>query len=214
MRTLKRPMGFGALIGLMALLAGCSALNRPYPAKRCFALELTQRPERVGQPANATVRVRQFRVSPPYHQPQFVYRLGEAEFKRDYYDEFIAPPAELVTDQAMAWLCDSGAFRTTCAGNSAADHDLVLEAVVTSLYGDYTKSAAPEAVLAVHFFLLAEDGTRTNVVFDRAYSEHVALSGDDPEMLVRGWSLDLQRILTSLEVDLRAVPAVVASGAR
>jgi hypothetical protein len=107
-------------------------------------------------------------------------------------------------------LCDSGAFRTTCAGSSAADHDLVLEAIVTSLYGDYTNPAAPQAVLAIHFFVLAEENTRTNVIFDRTYSEHVALGGHDPDTLVRGWSQGLQRILTSLEADLRgaALPNV------
>ncbi len=198
----KYLIDVSGLAVLMALLPGCAALNRPYPAKRCFALEIPQRPERVRQPASATMRVRQFRVAPPYHQAQFVYRLGEAEFKLDYYDEFIASPAELLTDQTTAWLCDRGAYRTTCGGGSAADHDLVLEAMVTSLYGDYTKRSAPEAVLAIHFFLLAEQGTRTTVVFDRTYAERVALDGDGPDKLVRGWSADLERILTSLEADL------------
>ncbi len=208
MRLPKCQVVLSALTGLLALLAGCTALNRPYPAKRCFALELTQRPERLSQPTSATMRVRQFRVSPPYHQTQFIYRLGEGEFKCDYYDEFIAPPAELLTDRAIAWLCDSGAFRSTCAGSSAADHDLVLEAIVTSLYGDYTNPAAPQAVLAIHFFVLAEEGTPTNVIFDRTYSEQVALGDSDPDTLVRGWSQGLQRILTSLEADLRAAPTV------
>jgi uncharacterized lipoprotein YmbA len=214
MRLSKRRVVLSASTGLFALLAGCTALNRPYPAKRCFALETPQRPERVNPPASATMRVRQFRVSPPYHQPQFVYRLGEAEFKRDYYVEFIAPPSELVTDQAIAWLCDSGAFRTTCAGSSAADHDLVLEAVVTSLYGDYTDATAPQAVLSIHFFLLAEGGTRTNVVFDRTYSEHVSVGGEEPDKLVRGWSQGLQRILTTLEADLRGASLVSVARAQ
>ncbi len=202
MRSPKYLIDVSGLAVLMALLPGCAALNRPYPAKRSFALEIPNRPERASQPASATMRVRQFRVAPPYHQAQFVYRLGDTEFKRDYYDEFIASPAELLTDQTTAWLCDSGTFRTTCAGSSAADHDLVLEAVVTSLYGDYTKRSAPEAVLAIHFFVLAEQSARTAVVFDRTYAEHVALGGDGPDKLVRGWSEGLQRILTSLEADL------------
>lgn len=211
MCTPTRLIVISTLTGLVAVLGGCTALNRPYPAKRCFALEITPCQERVNAPGSATIRVRQFRVSPPYHQSQFVYKLGEAEFKRDYYDEFIAPPAELVTDQAIAWLHDSGVFQATCEGNSAADHDLVLEAVVTSLYGDYTKHAAPEAVLTIHFFLLADAGARTSVVFDRTYSERVALDGDDPDVLVRGWSQGLQRILTNLEADLRAARTVNVS---
>jgi uncharacterized lipoprotein YmbA len=214
MRLPKRQVVLSVSTGLLALLAGCTALNRPYPAKRCFALEITQCPERISQPASATVRVRQFRVAPPYNTAPFVYKLGEAEFKYDYYDEFIAPPAELVTQQAAAWLCDSGAFRTTCAGSSAADHDLVLEAVVTSLYGDYTNVSAPQAVLAIHFFLLADNGPRTCVVFDRAYSERVSLDGHEPDALVRGWSQGLQRILTSLAADLRAAPTASVALAR
>ncbi len=213
MRALVLPIPITAVASLTVLVAGCAALNRPYPAKRCFALETPQRPEHVSAPASATIQVRQFRVSPPYNQPQFVYKLGEAEFKRDYYDEFIASPAELLTSQAIAWLCDSGTFRTTCAGSSAADHDLVLEAVVTSLYGNYTKRSAPEAVLAIHFFVLGEEGTRTNVVLDRSYAEHVELNGDDPDVLVRGWSQARQRILASLEADLRVAPGVNVAAA-
>ncbi len=204
MCALRRPVLVGVLTGLMTMLAGCSGLNRPYPAKRCFALEVPERPERISQPVNSTVRVRQFRVSPPYHQQQFVYKLGDTEFKRDYYDEFIASPAELVTDQTVAWLYDSGVFHTTCCGGSAADHDLVLEAVVTSLYGDYTEHSAPAAVLAIHFFLLSDESAHTNVVFDRTYTERVPLAGDGPDMLVRGWSQGLQHILTGLDSDLGA----------
>lgn len=214
MRLPKTLITVSTIIDLMVLLPGCSALNRPYPAKRYFAIELAQRPERAGQPVSATVRVREFRISPPYHQPQFVYKLGESELQRDYYDEFIAPPAKLMTELTIAWLNDSGTFRTTCAGSSAADHDLVLEAVITDLCGDYSKPAAPTAVLAIHFFLLAEQGSRTNVVFDRTYSEHVALGGHELDRLVLGWSQGLQRILASLEADLRAAPGVHLALAR
>ena len=206
MRATLHLILVSAMCALPALLAGCAAMDRPYPAKRCFALEPPQRPERGHSSVGAAVCVRRFRVSPPYHQPQFVYRLGDAEYKRDYYVEFIAPPAELMTGQAIAWLGESGAFRTTCAGSSAADNDLALEAEVTSLYGDYTNASSPEAVMAIHFFLLAEDGARTNVVFERAYSERVPLSGHEPDMLVRGWGQGFQRILTSLEADISALP--------
>jgi ABC-type uncharacterized transport system auxiliary subunit len=214
MRPPKRPLVIIALTGLLALLSGCSALNRPYPAKRSFALETPQHPERADAPAGATVSVRQFRVSTPYHQPQFVYRLGETEFKRDYYNEFIAAPSELVTGQTIAWLEGSGVFRTTFAGSSAADHDLLLEAVVTSLYGDYVDRDAPHAVLSIHFFLLADGGTHTDVVFDRSYTEQVSVDGLAPDHLVRGWSVGLQRILTSLETDLRTAPTVNVAMAR
>jgi hypothetical protein len=119
-----------------------------------------------------------------------------------------------VTQQAAAWLCESGIFRTICAGSSAADHDLVLEAMVTSLYGDYTDAAAPQAVLDIHFFLLADSGPQTYVVFERAYPERVSLDGHEPDALVRGWSEGLQRILASLAADLRAAPTPTVSLAR
>ncbi|MBK9120403.1 MAG: hypothetical protein IPM18_12495 [Phycisphaerales bacterium] len=207
----QRLIVLAGLSAMMAALAGCAAFNRPYPAKRCFALDIAQRPEPLRQPTVATMRVRQFRVAPPYHQQQFVYKLGESEFTRDYYHEFIAPPAALITDQAISWLGESGVFRATCHGTSAADHDLVLEAVVTGLYGDYTDASNPTAVVAIHFFVLAEEGARTSVVFDQAYSEHISLGSHEPDRLAHGWSEGLQRILACLETDLRPAPSVSIS---
>ena len=195
----------GVMSGVLVALVGCS-LSRPYPAKRHFSLQAARQTEQAATSADRTLRVREFHVAPPFHRGVFVYQVGESEFKQDYYHEFIVPPAELITAQAIAWLRGSGVFSEVLNGRSAADEDFVLEGTVTALHGDYRDAASPRAVLEIQMFLLAEEGGRTSVLFDKTYRTETAVAGEDPADLVHGWNQGLQEILGNLEQDLRSCP--------
>ena len=146
-----------AWIGLCLLpvtlgpLMGCSGMKQPYPAKRHFGLDTGERAEdgEKATPRAQTLRVRRFRVAPPYNNREFTYKVGASEYKTDYYHEFIAAPASLVTAQAIRWLSNSGVFREVMPGSSAADDAYLLEGTVTVLCGDYSNMAiaAPIAIL-------------------------------------------------------------------
>ena len=85
--------------------------------------------------------------------------------------------------------------------------------MVTALYGDYRNPSAPEAVMELRVFVLAERATRTMVVFDRTYRHQASIRGAEPSDLVNGWKEALRAVLTELEGDLRAhvVPQAAAS---
>ncbi len=188
----------------VSFAAGCAGMNRPYPAKQRFALMVER--EHAGSTSldESTLRVREFSVAPPYHERAFVYRKDDSEFETDYYREFIAPPATLLTSQTIAWLSGAQLFGKVLPGTSAADNEFLLEGVVTALYGDYRNPSAPAAVLELQVFVLAERATRTTVVFDRTYRHQASISGAEPSDLVNGWKKALRAVLTELEGDLRA----------
>jgi len=197
----------------VSLAAGCSGMNRPYPAKQRFAL-LVEREQMDSTPLiDRMLRVREFKVAPPYHELSFVYRKGDSEFETDYYREFIAAPAKLLTSQTIAWLSAAHLFAKVLPGTSAADNEYVLEGMVTALYGDYRNPSAPEAVLELQVFVLAEQTTQTQVVFDRTYRQRAPVRGAEPSDLVNGWKEALRAVLTSLEGDLRAevIPQAAAA---
>ena len=199
--------------GCVSFAAGCASMNQPYPAKQRFAL-MVEREQAASTPLDSrTLRVREFNVAPPYHELAFVYRKGDSEFETDYYREFIAPPATLLTSQAIAWLSGGHLFGKVLSGTSAADNEYLLEATVTALYGDYRNRSAPEAVMELQVFVLVEQATLTNVVFDRTYRQQAPIRGAEPADLVNGWKEALRAILTELEGDLRAdvLPHTAAS---
>jgi cholesterol transport system auxiliary component len=197
----------------VTLSAGCASMNQPYPAKQRFAL-MVEREQAGSTPSNPhTLRVREFRVAPPYHELSFVYRKHDSEFETDYYREFVAPPATLLTSQTIAWMSGAHLFGRVLPGSSAADNEYLLEATVTALYGDYRNRSAPEAVMELQVFVLVEQATLTNVVFERTYRHQTPIRGAEPADLVNGWKEALRAILTDLEGDLRAevIPRVTAS---
>ena len=191
-------------------LAGCSGMNRPYPAKQRFAL-MIEREHAGSTPSNdSTLRVREFSVAPPYHERAFVYRKGDSEFETDYYREFIASPATLLTSETISWLSGAKLFGKVLPGNSAADNEYLLEGTVTALCGDYRDQPAPKAVMELQVFILAEQATQTKVLFDRTYRHEASIKGAEPADLVNGWNEVLRAILTELESGLRndaAAPA-------
>ena len=191
-------------------LAGCSGMNRPYPAKRTFALMVER--ERAGSTPSidSTLRVREFRVAPPYHGPEFIYQKSDSEFEADYYREFIASPGTMLTSETISWLSRAKLFGNVLPGNSAADNEYLLEGTVTALYGDYRDQPAPKAVMELQVFILAEQAAQTKVLFDRTYRHEASIKGAEPADLVNGWNEVLRAILTELESGLRndaAAPA-------
>ena len=209
--------GFRSMLALaccgVSLAAGCAGMSRPYPAKQRFALMVEREHAGSAPLVDRALRVREFKVAPPYHEQAFVYRKGDSEFETDYYSEFIASPATLLTSQTIAWLSGAHLFGKVLPGTSAADNEYLLEGMVTALYGDYRNPSAPEAVMELQVFVLAEQATQTKVVFDRTYHHQASIRGAEPSDLVNGWKEALRAVLTELEGDLRAdvIPQAAAS---
>ena len=191
----------------MATAAGCS-VTRPSLERHSFALH-AERPAQAGPARNptrfpATLKVGRIGVQAPYGGSSFIYRTGELRYEVDPYNSFVASPGDLLGHQIAQWLSQAGLFTAVRAPESPLTGDYVLEGLATALYGDVRDLHSPSAVVSLQLDMRGA-GAEGGVVFERSYSQRVAIENASPEALAHGYGLALGRILDMLERDLAAL---------
>lgn len=192
-------------VALAALLAGCVSVEKSYPDKRFFVLEIPRREAQTAAAATGVLMVSPLRVSPRYDGRSFVYRLSEANFESDFYNQFLVSPGPLLTEEIRRGLSQAQLAQYVVSAASQAEPTLVLEGTVDALYGDFRDRNAPKAVLEMEFFLAKESPSKSEIVLRRRYTKSVAVSGRTPEGLVKGWNDGLNEIAGALAADLRTL---------
>jgi hypothetical protein len=144
----------------------------------------------------------QLHVDPTYDSRGLLYRKDESEYQSDFYHEFLIAPQALITSQARNWLAQSGLFKTVLEPGSLLEATHVLEGSVLALYGDLREQNLPQAVLQIRFFLVANQGSKFQIVFTRDYRASRQAQEKTPDALVAALDLCLAQILSQLEKDL------------
>lgn len=143
----RRRLVAAALLAALAAGGGtgCSVLpNRPYIETRRFPL-VPRRPAggaRRGSAGRKVLLVRLMRAAPGLDQRGLRIRRADGSESLDFYNEWIAPPAELVEEALRRWLTDSGLFSAVTTPGSRAGADLVLEMELTALRADLARGTA------------------------------------------------------------------------
>ena len=199
-----------AVASTLALLVSCAAcvsidIERSSPEKRYFALEIRAGVHPANPTSNETLEVSNLRVSPRYGDKNFVYRISDAGYESDFYNQFLVSPASLITEEVRKGLAHSQVFKHVISSSIQLQSSYVLEGTVNALYGDFRKRNAPMAVLETEFFLNSLIPTRPGIVMQKRYAQSVPLSGRSPEALVKGWNEALEAVLASLAADLKSL---------
>jgi hypothetical protein len=135
-----------------------------------------------------------------------VYRLGDQQYEKDFYNAYIATPSSMFSNATRQWLDQSGIFRLTVAQGTSFFPFYTLQATIDELYGDYRSK--PEAVVSVQFFLtVTNPNIPTPLITAKRYTQRVALANNLPQTLVLGQQQALAEILQQLEADLFAASA-------
>ena len=196
------------------LTASCASLSRPATDRQLFAIDpgappptlaRSRPPDNVLTTASAdgpSLRVRRLQVANPYAGSAFVYRTAGGAFRTDYYNGFIAPPAELLTGAVIDWLSRAGGFATVTDAASGVPARYVLEGSVTALYGDYADRKAPKALIRVKVFVLDEQARGPRLAFHKEYEATAPIRPASVSSLVDGWNKAARSVLEQLEADL------------
>ena len=203
MKKLLSNLWHGAFI-LLALASGCVGIEKSYPDKRYFVLEVNRNVNPSNSPGNGVLQIANIRVSPRYEDKGFIYRTSGSSYESDFYNQFLVSPAALLGEELRKGLAQSQIFRHVINASSQLEPTHVLEGVVDALYGDFRDPGAPKAVLEMEFFLRKESASKADIVAARRYAKSVAVNGRSPEALVKGWNEALDAILSSLVADLRS----------
>jgi len=194
---------FVLLPAIAMLLAGCASRAKIAEAKQFYILAV-QKPARQNIQIPGIVKIRQVRAVAPYEGSSFVFGLGQGRFRRDYYNQYIAPPDEQLTELLAGWLQEAAVFSNTITGSSGAEPDYILEPHLLGLYCDISEKTAPVVNVTMRFVLLKIDKTRqsSRIVLDRTYRQEakpVQAVGDD---IAKAAGEAIENIFVKLTEDL------------
>lgn len=201
MRFFTKLVRHGALL-LAFLCSACVSLERGYPDKRYFVIEVREDAKRASTEGQQILLMANLRISPRYADRSFVYRISEAGFESDFYNQFLSSPATMISEEVRKGLAASPLFKFVLGPSSPLSTHYVLEGSVNALYGDFRNLNQTAAFLEIEFFLHNEDPANSGIVLQKRYTKSVALSEKSPEALVKGWSQALEGIVAMLISDL------------
>ncbi|MEX0806560.1 MAG: hypothetical protein WD688_25075 [Candidatus Binatia bacterium] len=187
------------------LFFGCVSIEKDYPDKRYFALDLARNAPGQSPTGTGVLQIASARVSPRYADRNFIYRRSDTRFESDFYNQFLVAPAALITEEVRREISSVGIFQFVVGSANPLRPTHTMETRVNTLYGDFRDLAAPRAVIEMEFFLSQEASSNSGIVFHKAYQRIVPVQERTPEALVRGWNQALEGILRSLVTDLTAL---------
>jgi uncharacterized lipoprotein YmbA len=183
------------------LVSGCMSFKQPYIEKHQYVLEAQRSGNAAAVSGTALLKVKPFVAAPLGELSSFVYRMQDNEYTTDFYNVFLIPVNDQLTEIQRQWLSQAGF--PVIQTSSRLDPLFVLENTLLTCNGDYRDAAHPLAVIEMVTALVDNRTSPTQLVFQKNYRREITLIKDSPAELVRGWNEALKAILTELEGDLR-----------
>lgn len=190
-------------IVLVLLLIGCSGLKREYPTKNYYTFDVINEIKVNNNQGINYIKIERTDVNHAYHHRDFNYKIGPDEFISDYYNQFYKGVGSLVTSEIYKWLSSAGIYKEVLPVNNLINSKYVLDSKLVDIYGDFSNSEEPRAVLNMQFFLIDDSSDDAELAYSNVYNQSVAISSRTPNSLVEGWNEALKNILKQLESDLR-----------
>jgi ABC-type uncharacterized transport system auxiliary subunit len=191
------------VLASVLVLTAC-AIGKPTPQATTYGREPPP-PALAAARRSQILRMGKVRVAPAFAGKPLVFRLDDVRYAADFYNAFLAEPGDLVGVAMAEWLDQTGPFQSVAQPGTRTPADLVLEATVTELYGDFRSGRPPAAVMTIQFTLVDLRGVSTRVRLEQTIGRRIELPEASPAGLVRGYGLALGEILTELVAALRRV---------
>lgn len=186
----------------VCLLPLTACLAKPHPQKNIFTLTAATPAGPESLPAKRrTLLVGTVSVASGFDNRALIYRIGPNQIEEDFYNEFAAPPARLVADQASQFLDRASKRLRVIKTPGLVIADYGLETYLEEISGDFTQNP-PQARLSIRFTMNDLRGSTARVLTERTYSGQKPLADRRPEALVAALGECLTEILAELNHDL------------
>jgi hypothetical protein len=194
-----RSILFTGLMVVCLLPAACT-LRQPPVVTESYAFDLPK--AKAGPASERSISVLPFNASSEAAGQMFLYRSGEMIYEHDFYNRFLAPPAQMLTGELRDWLSRSRAGPVREPGTPLST-DLVVQPKLTELYADYRDVSRPRVVVAMVFTVVAREPSGNRELLERNYGRAVPISEVSPAAAARGWSSAVAEIFGEFTRDLR-----------
>jgi hypothetical protein len=175
-------------------LAGC--ISTKYVERKQYLLDIPKSlAKKNSRSSSCSIFVEDVAVAVPFNQLDFLYRVESGRYLPDYYNGFLAAPAEQLDTILRAYLrvysnCNLEITKLlTSPPNS-------LQVKLVELYADYREHNNPQAVFALQFYLTTTtvDG-KSVVLLDKILRASVPLKAKDTESLISAWNEGVRDVL-------------------
>ena len=142
-------------------------------------------------------------VTSPFDTKSFVYRLDEQQYEKDFYNDYVTLPSEMIAAATRQWINDSGIFQFAVGNSNTLMPVYLLQGTVDAMYADFRKGQTAAVVLSMEYYLTSADGLKkNNVVFRKKYSQREPIQDNSAKTIAKSQQIALARILADLEKDL------------
>jgi cholesterol transport system auxiliary component len=142
-------------------------------------------------------------VTSPFDSKSFVYRLDDQKYEKDFYNNFITLPSEMVAAATRQWLNQAGIFQFAVGNSNTLMPAYLLQGTVDSMYTDFRAGQKPAAVISIEYYLSSADGkSKNNVLFRKKYQKREPILDNSAKTIANAQQIALAKILAELEEDL------------
>ena len=188
----------------LILLGGCSGGTTDAPRHR-YLLEVERPGQSQDSDGSMNLSVKTFVLSPGVDHEAFVYRLSTVEYETDYYNQFITPVGQQVSEQVRQWLSRSGCLGRVLLPGSRVSATHVLEGNICKLYCNFQDKADAEAIMEIQVYLSDVRTGKARVVFDKRYRASSKIPEATPVSMITSYGECLKTVLQALEDDLKQI---------
>lgn len=195
------------ILFLIFSIPGCSGLQKEPMTKQYFDLSI-QIPvdSKDSLCRGETLIIKTFSINPAFDSHSFVYKVGENEYRTDYYNEFISYPSKLITERASEALFGSPYFRPALTDDKK-DITYRLSGKINKLSGDFIDKNNAKAVIELILILEKRTGSTFTPVLSDTYMADESIPDKEPSSLVSGWNSGLSKILMQFIKEFQNLPA-------
>ena len=203
------------LVGLALLLLGPGCISKPPSGPQIYSIDSPRLLNTKPKEGAYIVSVDRVEVAPEFAGRALSYRTGPHSFDKDPYALLAASPRDLVQTLFRASLSNVDFVQAVVEQGGPVSADLLVEAYVSDLEGDFTVLDKPVAGVGVEVVVLSVPPLPQPVttLLRKAYLRRLPLPERTASAVANAWNDGLSSIVQEFLQDLRAVlppPAAAA----
>ncbi len=206
MRNFPATVSLAAALALAAFSAGCFNVTRDYQEK--FYYQLEYNPPAVSGPTldDVVVRVGSFQVAPSYQSQKILYSTSKRKRKPYEYHLWIVNPGDMIADLLVRDMIDGKQYRAVVDVRSSINPDYEIEGIIDEIY-EKDDNDTWFSVLQMRVILMAHQGGKKTVLFQRNYRETHPVETHTPESVVTAMSAATKILSSKIQADVNAAVA-------
>jgi len=195
---------FISILLLPFLIAGCGALiKQPAAIIKYYQIDYPA-PAPVKEKINKTIMIRPFNISSVYNKDSIVYVEDSFNCGFYQYNQWIAPPASLISEKIVRDLQASDVFEAVLTYGSFQPPDYRISASVEEI-GEVKKGDTAESSVIIHFSVIKTSVTNlaSEFIIGKTYHSSFPCEKNNPNSVVAAISKAVQIISIDFRKDLQ-----------